>query len=172
MSAPPVTAFIGIGSNLRRSENLRLGVGLLVERLGSLRLSPVYRCPAVGFEGPDFYNLAAAFDTALEPAELVEIFESVHTRAGRARGDERNVSRTLDIDLLLYGDRVSTDPPLPRDDVLDYTFVLKPLIDIEPDLEHPVTGRRLAAHWREMADSPDAAALERLDLDLRAAGPP
>ena len=169
MTEAPVLALIGIGSNLRRSKNLRLGVAALEERVGALRLSPVYRNPAVGFDGPDFYNLAAAFDTSLAPNELVDIFEDIHRQAGRGRGGERNVSRTLDIDLLLYGDRVQDEPQLPRDDVLDYAFVLKPLVDIVPDLKHPVSGRRLVEHWREMAATNEAPPLTRIDLDLAGA---
>lgn len=168
MSEPRVLALIGIGSNIDRGRNLRLGAAALEERLGPLRLSPVYRNPAVGFEGPDFYNLAAAFETSLAPARLVAIFEDIHRRAGRCRSGDRNASRTLDIDLLLYGDSVRADPQLPRDDVLDYAFVLKPLTDIVPDLTHPVSGRRLADHWREMESRADFPPLERVVLDLAA----
>ncbi len=170
MSASRVRALVGLGSNLERSKNLRLGVAELRERFGPLLLSPVYRSPAVGFDGPDFYNLVAAFDTDQAPDELVAVFEDIHRRAGRDRRRERLSSRTLDIDLLLYGDCVQDEPPLPRDDVLEYAFVLKPLVDIAPELRHPVSGRTLLDHWRDMLASGEPVPLSRIDLDLEPAG--
>ncbi len=170
MSASRVRALVGLGSNLERSKNLRLGVAELRERFGPLLLSPVYRSPAVGFDGPDFYNLVAAFDTDQAPDELVAAIEDIHRRAGRDRRGERLSSRTLDIDLLLYGDCVQDEPPLPRDDVLEYAFVLKPLVDIAPELRHPVSGRTLLDHWRDMLASGEPVPLSRIDLDLEPAG--
>lgn len=170
LSASRVRALVGLGSNLERSKNLRLGVAELRERFGPLQLSPVYRNPAVGFDGPDFYNLVAAFDTDRAPDELVAVFEDIHRRAGRDRRRERLSSRTLDIDLLLYGDCVQDEPPLPRDDVLEYAFVLKPLVDIAPELRHPVSGRTLLDHWRDMLASGEPVPLSRIDLDLEPAG--
>ncbi len=158
--------YVGIGSNLERKRNLKRCVAALRERFGMLELSGVYRNAAVGFDGPDFYNLVAGFDTQLEPQELVELFEQLHRDAGRRRGSERFASRTLDVDLLLHGDRVSDAPPLPRPDVLDYAFVLGPLAEIAPELRHPLTGRTIAAHWEAMRVA--GPRLERIDVDLDA----
>ncbi len=71
--------------------------------------------------------------------------------AGRQRGEEKFSSRPLDIDLLLYGNQVIDSPPLriPRADILEYAFVLRPLAELAPELVHPLTGRKLADHWRE-----------------------
>lgn len=141
-----VTVYAGLGSNLRPEDNLRQAVAELRSRFADLVTSPVYRNPAVGFEGDDFLNLVVRFRTDLDAAAVVDVFEALHTRAGRQRGSAQFVSRTLDIDLLLYGEQVSGSPPLPRPDILDYLFVLQPLVDIEPDLVHPVTGRTLREH--------------------------
>lgn len=164
MAAARATAYAGIGSNLERKRNLRRCVAGLRERFGDVRLSAVYRNAAVGFDGPDFYNLVACFETTLSPAALVEIFEALHRDAGRERGSERFASRTLDVDLLLYDDLVCDSPALPRPDVLEQAFVLKPLVEIAPGLRHPVSGRTLAEHWDEMrAASPR---LERVEVRL------
>lgn len=156
--------FIGIGSNLAPERNLRLAVAELRRRFGNVTLSPVYRNPAVGFDGPDFLNLVAGFDTNRSPGELLAEFEKIHALTGRARGSERFATRELDIDLLLYGDTVQEDPPLPRPDVLEYAFALKPLCDIVPDLRHPQTGRELAVHWAELSAA--GHELRRVELDL------
>lgn len=140
------TVYAGLGSNLRPEDNLRVAVRDLARQFGPLRLSPVYRNPAIGFEGDDFLNLVVGFDTDQEVAEVVDVFERLHGQAGRTRGGERFVSRTLDIDLLLYGDCIADEPPLPRPDILEYLFVLQPLVDIAPGLRHPQTGRSLRDH--------------------------
>lgn len=158
------TAFAGIGSNLEPERNLRLAVAELRKRFGELELSPVYRSRAVGFDGPDFLNLVAAFRSTLEPVALVREFDEIHGLAGREREANPFTSRPIDIDLLIYGDLVSVEPPLPRDDVLRYAFALKPLSDIAPRFRHPVSGRTLREHWRDMRD--EAPELALVDLRL------
>jgi 2-amino-4-hydroxy-6-hydroxymethyldihydropteridine diphosphokinase len=143
--------YLGLGSNIDPEENLRLGVSELRRHYGDLVVSKVYRNAAVGFDGADFFNLVAGFESDEEPAEIVRRIEQIHDLAGRERGDDRFASRALDIDLLLYSDLVVDEPPLqlPRSDVLEYSFVLGPLAEIAPDLVHPVTGSTIGQHWRE-----------------------
>ena len=143
--------YLGLGSNIDAENNLRLAIRELRRHFGALTVSPVYRSAPLGFDGPDFLNLVVALTTDTEPLQLLELIERIHEMAGRSRGPDKFSSRPLDIDLLLYGDRVEPDPPLrlPRADVLEYGFVLQPLADIAPDLVHPVTGRTIGEHWRE-----------------------
>ena len=143
--------FVGLGSNIDPEDNLRLGVEELRRRFGEIVVSGVYRNAAVGFEGADFLNLVAGFTSDAGPAEICRQIEEIHDLAGRQRGQERFAARSLDIDLLLYDDLVVDDPPLqlPRDDVLEYSFVLRPLAEIAPELVHPVTGRTMRDHWQE-----------------------
>jgi 2-amino-4-hydroxy-6-hydroxymethyldihydropteridine diphosphokinase len=86
--------------------------------------------------------------------------------AGRRRGPEKFSSRPLDIDLLLYGSRVDPEPPLrlPRRDILEHGFVLRPLADVAPGLVHPLTGRTIAEHWQEF--DVDSHPLTRVDVIL------
>lgn len=142
--------FLGLGSNIDAEKNLRLAIGELRSRFGALQLSRVYRSAAFGFDGEDFLNLVAGFETDRTPEDLLRQIEAVHALAGRIRGPDRYTSRPLDIDLLLYGDLVDPTAPLrlPRSDVLEHGFVLGPLAEIAPDLVHPVTGMTIDEHWR------------------------
>ena len=143
--------YLGLGSNIDAERNLRLAIRELRRRFGDLTLSPVYSSAPLGFDGPDFLNMVVVLETDADPLLLLAQIERIHEVAGRSRGPDKFSSRPLDIDLLLYGDRIEPDPPLrlPRPDVLEYGFVLRPLADIAPDLVHPVSGRTIGEHWRE-----------------------
>jgi len=143
-----VEVFVGIGSNVEPEKRVRQAVALLRERFGALRLSPVYRNAAVGFEGDDLLNMVAAFGTGLEVAPLNAALDEIELACGRERGAARFAPRTMDLDLLLYGDRVSEAPVvLPRQEVLKFAFVLKPLADLAPDHRHPGTHSTYAELW-------------------------
>lgn len=142
--------YLGLGSNIDPEENLRRGVRELRQRFGELELSGVYRSAAVGFEGDDFLNLVVGMETTDSPLAINDQIEEIHRIVGRRRGEERYSSRSLDIDLLLYEDLVVDEPPLrlPRSDILEYSFVLRPFAELAPELVHPQTGRTLAKHWQ------------------------
>ena len=142
--------YLGLGSNIDPEHNLRLGIEELGKRFGDLQLSAVYRGAAAGFEGDDFLNLVVGLDTDASPTSISDEIEVIHELAGRRRGEDKFASRTLDIDLLLYDDLIVDEPPLrlPRSDILEYSFVLRPLAELAPALMHPCTGRTLAEHWQ------------------------
>lgn len=159
--------FVSVGSNVRPEENLRLACRELRRRFGELDLSPVYRNPPVGFEGEDFLNLVVGFESAQSPQAIHAELEAIHELAGRVRGGERFGPRTLDLDLLLYGDRVERRraPALPREDVMKYDFVLRPLADIAPELRHPVDGRTMAELWADYDRAGRRLARENFEID-------
>ena len=144
-----VHVYVSAGSNVAPEENLRLACRELTRRFGTLELSGVYRNPPVGFAGDDFLNLVLRFHTAEPPAVIVAELELLHTLAGRVRGQERFAPRTLDLDLLLYGEAVLSGAGIrvPREDILKYGFVLGPLAELAPGLRHPVTGQTMAELW-------------------------
>ncbi|SCZ52589.1 2-amino-4-hydroxy-6-hydroxymethyldihydropteridine diphosphokinase [Thiohalomonas denitrificans] len=139
--------YVSIGSNIDREASIRAGVFALRERFGPLILSSVYESEAVGFEGDNFFNLVAGFDTA-EPVEAVAAgLREIEDRNGRDRSGPRFSSRTLDLDMLLYDDRVCADPQIPRFEILENAFVLWPLAEIAPETLHPQEGVRFIDLW-------------------------
>lgn len=149
--ASPVEIYISAGSNVAPVENLRLACRELRKRFGELEISGVYRNSAVGFVGDDFLNLVLRFRSTEPPAAIIAELERLHVLAGRVRGPDPFSSRTLDLDLLLYGDAVLSDPEIrvPREDIRKYAFVLGPLAELAPGLRHPVTGETMAELWAE-----------------------
>ncbi len=145
------SVYLGLGSNIDAEDNLRLGINELRSRYGSVDLSGVYQSAALGFEGDDFWNMVVGLTSEQSPLDIQRQIEEIHALSGRQRGADRLTSRPLDIDLLMYGDIVSTEPPLrlPRQDILEYGFVLRPFAELAPDTVHPETGRSLAAHWQD-----------------------
>jgi len=127
--------FLSLGSNIEPERHVRAALAALEREFGPLRVSPLYRTPAVGFRGDPFLNLAVALETDLPPQAVL----------GRRRDGPRFSARTMDIDLLLHGDTVLDEGRLilPRPEILTQAFVLVPLCDLAPDLIHPTEGRPL-----------------------------
>lgn len=143
-------AYLSLGSNLEPERHLREAIRALRARFGEVVVSPVYRTRAVGFDGPDFLNAAALIDSDLDPYALDRWLHDLEDAHGRDRSGPRFGDRTLDIDLVLYGDLQLQGPGhlrIPRPE-LKHAFVLRPLTDIAPDAVVPGTGRTLAALWR------------------------
>lgn len=150
-------AYLSLGSNLEPERNIAAALAALRARYGALVVSPTYRTAAVGFDGPDFLNLAVGLDTDEEPLALDAWLHALEDAQGRRRDVPRFSSRTLDVDLVLYDDRVLRGPgnlELPRPDLVTHAFVLKPMADIAPDLVHPTLGRTLAQLWAEFPRGP------------------
>ncbi|MGD2128605.1 MAG: 2-amino-4-hydroxy-6-hydroxymethyldihydropteridine diphosphokinase [Lysobacterales bacterium] len=143
------TAYLGLGSNIDAETNIRSGIDELQQLFRHVSLSPVYRSPAVGFEGNDFINLVARIETDMHPLELKRVLHELEDRHGRDRNSPKFSDRTLDIDILLYDDLYLLSPALeiPRREILTSAHVLKPLADLAPELEHPVCRRSFARLW-------------------------
>jgi 2-amino-4-hydroxy-6-hydroxymethyldihydropteridine diphosphokinase len=158
--------FVGVGSNVESERRVREAVRGLRAQFEDLRISPVYRNPAVGFQGDDFLNLVVAFDSERDAASVHAALDDIERQCGRVRGGPRFAPRTLDLDLLLYGDLIANSPVrLPRPEILQYAYVLKPLADLAPARRHPLTGRNFAEHWREFpGQKQDLVAVELAGL--------
>ncbi|HEU0152743.1 MAG TPA: 2-amino-4-hydroxy-6-hydroxymethyldihydropteridine diphosphokinase [Arenimonas sp.] len=160
------TAWLSLGSNQDAEANLLAAADALRERFGAVRFSPVYRTPAVGFEGPDFLNAAAVIDSDLDPYALNDWLHALEDRQGRRRDVPRFSSRTLDIDIVFYDDLVLKGPgnlELPRPE-LKHAFVLKPLADLSPDYRVPGGDATLAALWAVHPEAASPPAVDALAL--------
>ena len=141
--------YLSLGSNIEPEKNLADAIAELRARFGAIVVSSVYRYPAVGFDGPDFLNLAAGIDTDLEPEALNDWLHALEDRHGRRRDVPRYSSRTLDVDIVLYGDRVlngTGNLEVPRRELLQ-AFVLQPLNDIAANAVHPLLRRTIGELW-------------------------
>jgi 2-amino-4-hydroxy-6-hydroxymethyldihydropteridine diphosphokinase len=142
-------AYLSLGSNLDAQENIASAIRALRARFGEVRVSPVYRTAAVGFDGPAFLNAAAVIESDLDPLALDTWLHALEDAHGRDRSAPRFGDRTLDIDLVLYDDRILDGPGslrLPREE-LRHAFVLRPLSEIAPEAVEPRSGLTLAALW-------------------------
>lgn len=158
--------YVAIGSNVEPERHLRAALVGLAECFGVLRLSHVYRNRPVGFDGDDFLNMVAAFDTDLPVVEVEKRLGRIEAENGREPGGDSFGPRTLDLDLLLYGDEVSQEgrQPIPREEITRYAFVLKPLSDLAGERLHPSKGRSFAELWTEF--DAEGHPLELVDLPL------
>ena len=132
--------FVGIGSNIDREKNIRSCIAILRDLYGEMIISPVYETQSMGFDGPNFYNLVSCFETDESIYDLKNNLNKIENNHGRHFNETKFSSRTLDIDILYYDDLVLSDDKvqIPRKEICEYDFVLKPLIDLVPEFIHPV----------------------------------
>jgi 2-amino-4-hydroxy-6-hydroxymethyldihydropteridine diphosphokinase len=130
-----------------------------------LRVSRAWSNAAVGFAGDDFINLVVGFETDDPLAKVLERLKAVEEASGRERGAKKWAPRTLDLDLLLYGNLIGQFPgaTLPRADLAERAYVLGPLVELAPHLRHPVSGETLGELWNRFDRS--SHALREVSLD-------
>ncbi len=150
--------FLSLGSNLGdRLDHLRQAVRTLGQDLRELRVSSVYETdPMYNTSQPRFLNIAVAGFTRLSPRELLQRALAAELALGRERTAARAPKgpRPIDIDLLLYAERIVCEPDLalPHPGLRERRFVLEPLLELEPQLRDPASGRPLAEALARLPD--------------------
>ena len=135
---------INIGSNENRRANIALAIDALKLNFFEVLCSDVFRSPAYGFEGDDFYNVGVNARTDLSIESVIEVLHHIENQQGRDRNRPTFSSRSIDLDLALYDDVVDVAHNLPRDDILKYNFVLLPLAQLSPQAIHPIEQKTYA----------------------------
>lgn len=159
--------YVSIGSNIDREQNIRGALHDLRNSYGHLIRSRVYDTQAVGFAGDPFYNLTAAFDTTDSIDQVAGELARIETAHGRRRDALPKYSaRTLDLDILLYGDLIRHDSgfDIPRGEILERDFVLGPLAEIAPDLKHPEAGETFDTLWKRYGRNHPATLLKPVNF--------
>ncbi|MFU8795785.1 MAG: 2-amino-4-hydroxy-6-hydroxymethyldihydropteridine diphosphokinase [Dehalococcoidia bacterium] len=143
----PVTAYLGLGSNLgNREDNLGRALALLAEKTNLEAVSSIYETEPVGFkEQPLFLNLVCRIATMLSPEDLLRLAKSIEADMGRVASFV-NAPRPIDIDILVYGNRSIEKQELtvPHPRLKERAFVLVPLAEMAPDLIVPGLGKSVA----------------------------
>ena len=142
---------VAAGSNIEPEANLRRALDVLARRYPGLRCSRAYRNAAVGFEGEDFVNLVVGFDTDDDVASVLAHLHEAEAACGRERNAPKWAPRSMDLDVLLFGDRVCDEPGLvlPRPDLVRRAYMLGPAAELAPGTVHPTLRRTLADLWRD-----------------------
>ena len=154
--------YVSIGSNIDKQQNIASSVQALSQQFGKLDISNVYETLAVGFEGEEFHNLVVGFDTDYSPLEISQTLREIESDHNRTRGKEQFVSRTLDLDQLLYGDLVMQmeGVNVPHPDILRYNFVLKPLAELAADFIHPEEDKSIEMLWQQHPENGEMKIVE------------
>jgi len=160
--------FVAAGSNVDAERNLRLASHELVKTFGNVQFSPAYQNVAAGFEGDDFINFVAAFDTELPVRAVVAELQRIEGLCGRERHAPKWAPRSMDLDILLFGDMVCDEPGLvlPRPDLLRRAYMLGPMADVGGDVVHPLEQRTISELWERFDRG--AHPLTQIELSLGA----
>ncbi|MCW5322785.1 2-amino-4-hydroxy-6-hydroxymethyldihydropteridine diphosphokinase [Verminephrobacter aporrectodeae subsp. tuberculatae] len=161
-AAPLVPVFIGLGANLgKRERSLRAALATMDGLPGTRvqRVSPLYGSASLYAQGPDYLNAVAELRTTLAPGPLLAALQSIERAAGRAR-PYRNAPRTLDLDILWFGDLVidSANLVVPHPRMAERAFVLRPLADLAPERIDPAALQAVAGQPIRQLQGPDWAA--------------
>ena len=151
------TAYLSLGSNVSPEKNIQFALDQLSKIFGETVSSSTYKTKAIGFEGSDFLNLVVKIETDLDPERLIDRLHGIEEMTGRITGTKAFNDRTLDIDVLIYGDQINPDFNIPRDEILMYGFVLQPLAELNPEGLHPIERVTFMELWSRLKENLDAS---------------
>ena len=142
--------YISLGTSIEREKYVQQGLIALHDAFGELTLSSLFESEAVGFKGPNFYNMVIAVTTQQTVEEVAQLLKDIELQHGREVNAQKYSPRTLDLDLLLFDDLILEKPAqIPRDEITKNAFVLWPLAEIAGDKVHPVINLTYKELWSE-----------------------
>jgi 2-amino-4-hydroxy-6-hydroxymethyldihydropteridine diphosphokinase len=152
------TTYLSLGSNQgNKLENLQQAIDLIAVKIGAIhKISSVYKTAAWGFESDDFYNICIQVSTGLNPEDLIKTIHEIELFLGRKRTSEKKYkARTIDIDVLLFEEEIifSKELIVPHKEMLQRKFVMEPLVEIAPNLIHPIEKKSLKTCLQNCTDN-------------------
>jgi len=142
---------LSLGSNIEPVTNIRSCLDALLLKFSDMNLSSVFESEAIGFQGDNFLNMVVTFETGDSLDTLISTIKKIEDDCGRDRSQPRFSGRTLDIDVLLYGDKSGTysDIELPRPEIIRNAFVLWPLSQLSGHRQHPDLKKTYKQLWED-----------------------
>ena len=145
---------LSLGSNIDRYRHINAGLTALESAFGEVRCSPVYESAAVGFNGSPFLNMIVIIETNQSLTDVISRLKAIEDNNGRDRTGPKFSARTLDIDVVTYGDAVGVieSVTLPRPELFKNAFVLLPLVDLWANERVPGKSMTYQALWEQQGD--------------------
>jgi 2-amino-4-hydroxy-6-hydroxymethyldihydropteridine diphosphokinase len=142
---------LGLGSNIEPGVNIRSCLDALLLKFNDLSLSSVFESEPIGFQGDNFLNMTVAFETEIPLDTLIKTVKKIEDDCGRDRTQPRFSGRTLDIDVLIYGNKSGaySNIELPRPEIIENAFVLWPLSQLSEKRQHPALKKSYKQLWQE-----------------------
>ncbi|MCE2714039.1 MAG: 2-amino-4-hydroxy-6-hydroxymethyldihydropteridine diphosphokinase [Acidibacter sp.] len=161
--------YVAAGSNVDPERHLRIAAKEIARVFPGARFSGAYRNAAVGFEGEDFINFVVGFSTELPVEAVVAELQRIEGLCGRTRDAPKWAPRSMDLDILVFGDRVCDLPGLvlPRPDLLKRPYMLGPMAELAPDFLHPTRLSTMAQLWENFDRA--AQSMVRVEIGLDSA---
>lgn len=155
---PIKTVYIALGSNKGdKLQYLQSAVNSVFEKVGMVKkISKVYKTPAFGFDGDEFFNACIKVETELKPKKLLRTLQQIEIDLGRQKKSQDGYeSREIDLDILLYEDEILEESALviPHPEMQKRKFVLQPLCDVAKDVKHPVLNTTVEVLLEECKDN-------------------
>jgi len=148
-----VEVMIGFGSNLgNRRKNIIDAIKKMSEGIDIIKISKIYRTqPQENVSGEWFLNGVVCGKTSMKPGVLLQFLQSIEQTMGRPKNHKKNTARTIDLDILFYGNRIIKKKNLivPHPKIAKRGFVLKGLVQISPDFLHPELKKTIKQLWEE-----------------------
>ena len=160
------TTYLSLGTNQgNKLENLQNAINEIDHEVGAIQsISSIYKTPAWGFDGDDFYNICIKVTTYLKPEALMRVLLEIEDKLGRTRSSELGYqSRNIDIDILLFDDEViiSKNVTVPHPKMLKRRFVMIPLAEIASSIIHPITKEQIEICSQNCHDDSEISIIDK-----------